>query len=238
MSGPTISCVVPVFNGERYLAAALDSVLAQTRPPDEIVIVDDGSSDGSPEIVRRYGDRVRYVRQNNRGAASARNRGVELCGGELLAFIDQDDLWLPQKLELQLASFAADPGLDICICHVQLRWESARAAERAALGEHRRAGCVPGYATPAMLARRTAFARIGPLDARLTVADATDWFLRGIDLGVSIQLLPQALVAHRMHDGNLSRRRESGKREFVRLVKATLDRRRHLAASRCAGEGR
>jgi glycosyltransferase involved in cell wall biosynthesis len=229
MTGATISCVVPVFNGERYLAEALDSVLRQTRPPDEIVVVDDGSSDRSAEIVRGYGNRVRYVRQDNRGAAAARNRGVELAGGELLAFIDQDDLWRPHKLELQLASFAADPGLDICVSHVDLQWDSARAEEQAALGEHRRARRVPGYTTPAMLARRSAFARIGPLDTRLTRADATDWFLRGIDLGLSILLIPQALLVHRMHDTNLSRHRESGKREFVRLVKATLDRRRRLA---------
>jgi GT2 family glycosyltransferase len=93
---------------------------------------------------------------------------------------------------------------------------------------------VPGYTTPAMLARRTAFARTGPLDMRLAHADATDWFLRAIDLGLSIRLIPHALLVHRMHDGNLSRRRESGRREFVRLVKATLDRRRRVAA----GDGR
>jgi len=240
VTGATISCVVPVFNGERYLAEALDSVLRQTRPPDEIVIVDDGSTDGSAEVVRRYGDRVRYVRQDNRGGAAARNRGVELSGGEFLAFIDQDDLWRPQKLELQLASFAADPSLDICVSHVELLWDPARAEERAALGDHRRARRVPGYTTPAMLARRAAFARIGPLDTRLTLADATDWFLRGIDLGLSIRLIPQALLVHRMHDGNLSRRKEPGKREFVRLVKATLDRRRRLAAGsrRRAGDSR
>jgi glycosyltransferase involved in cell wall biosynthesis len=232
VTGATISCIVPVFNGERYLAQALDSVLGQTRPPDEIVIVDDGSTDGSAGVVRGYGDRVRYVRQDNRGAAAARNRGVELSGGEFLTFIDQDDLWRPQKLELQVASFAADPGLDICISHVELLWDPARAEERAALGDHRRARRVPGYTTPAMLARRAAFARIGPLDTRLVQADATDWFLRGIDAGLSIRLMPQALLIHRMHDGNLSRRREPGKREFVRLVKATLDRRRLAAASR------
>jgi glycosyltransferase involved in cell wall biosynthesis len=240
VTGTTISCVVPVFNGERYLAEALDSVLRQSRPPDEIVIVDDGSTDGSAEVVRRYGDRVRYVRQTNRGAAAARNRGVELSRGQFLAFIDQDDLWQPQKLELQLASFAADPGLDICVSHVELLWDPARAEERAALGNHRRAKCVPGYTTPAMLARRAAFAQIGPLDARLLLADATDWFLRGIDLGLSIRLIPQALLVHRMHAGNLSRHTQAGKPEFVRVVKATLDRRRRLAAGsrRDAGDSR
>jgi len=232
MTAATVSCIVPVFNGERYLAAALESVLGQSRSPDEIVVVDDGSTDGSAAVVRRYGSRVRYFRQDPRGAAAARNRGVELSGGDFLAFIDQDDLWRPRKLERQLASFAADPGLDICISHAELLWEPARAAERAALGDHRRARCVAGYTTPAMLARRSAFERIGPFDAELVLADATDWFLRAIDRALSILLLPEALLVHRMHDGNLSRHAEPGRREFVRLVKATLDRRRRLAAGR------
>lgn len=230
MMATTVSCIVPVFNGERYLAAALDSVLSQSRPADEIVVIDDGSVDGSAAVIRGYASRVRYIPQEHRGAAAARNRGVELSGGEFLAFIDQDDLWRPHKLERQLASFAADPDLEVCISHVEMLWESARAAERAALGDHRRARRVPGYTTPAMLARRSAFERIGLFDSGLVLADATDWFLRAIDEGLSILLLPEALLVHRMHDGNLSRRAAPGKREFVRLVKATLDRRRRRAA--------
>ncbi|MFI4903425.1 MAG: glycosyltransferase family 2 protein, partial [Burkholderiales bacterium] len=96
-----VSVVMPMYNGEAYVAEALDSVLAQTRPADEIVVVDDGSHDASAAIVARYSG-VRYVRQANGGCAAARNRGVAEAGGDVVAFIDQDDRWLPGHLARML----------------------------------------------------------------------------------------------------------------------------------------
>ena len=87
----TISCIVPVYNGARFLAEALESILAQSLPPDEIIVVDDGSTDDTPAVVAAYGT-VDYVRQENRGPAAARNRGVTLARGDFLSFLDADDL--------------------------------------------------------------------------------------------------------------------------------------------------
>src|SRR5687768_12615855 len=97
-----ISCVIPVYNGERFLTETLESVLAQSQRVDEIVVVDDGSTDGTRALVEGYvareGSRVQYLWQPNEGPAAARNRGIEAATGELIAFNDADDLWHPDKL--------------------------------------------------------------------------------------------------------------------------------------------
>src|SRR5262245_16865951 len=118
----SISVIIPVYNGERYLAEALVSVLAQTHPPTEIIVVDDGSTDTTAQIAQRYAPRIHYhfrPRGAVSGAAAARNHGAYLAQGDYLAFLDADDVWLPDKLRLQMAAFAHDPALDQVFGHVQ-----------------------------------------------------------------------------------------------------------------------
>src|SRR5690242_4967891 len=100
MHGPTVTCIVPVFNGERYLGEALDSIFAQGHQPLEVLVVDDGSTDGSAAVAKSYGDRVRYFFQPNAGPAAARNLGLEAARGEFIAFLDADDLWHRDKLAI------------------------------------------------------------------------------------------------------------------------------------------
>src|SRR5262249_2428536 len=106
-----ISCIVPVFNGERYLREALDSILAQTYQPLELIVLDDGSTDGTAALVAGYGERIRYLWQANAGEAGARNRGLSIAQGEFVAFLDADDLWHPEKLRRQLARLHDRPEL-------------------------------------------------------------------------------------------------------------------------------
>jgi glycosyltransferase involved in cell wall biosynthesis len=108
-SAPLVSVVIPTYNCARYLGEAIESVLAQTHRPLEIVIVDDGSTDGTDRLVAAYGDRLRYIRQANAGASAARNRGIREAGGGWIAFLDADDTWMDRKLERQLALAAAHP---------------------------------------------------------------------------------------------------------------------------------
>jgi GT2 family glycosyltransferase len=121
MTAPLVSCVVPCFNGERYLDECIRSILAQTHRPLEIVVIDDGSTDGSADVVRQYPE-VRYYHQDNAGPAAACASGVRLATGEFIAFLEQDDLWLPWKTSHQLACFAADPALLYCVGHIQNFW--------------------------------------------------------------------------------------------------------------------
>jgi glycosyltransferase involved in cell wall biosynthesis len=224
---PLISCIVPVFNGERYLNEALQSIFAQSHPRTEVIVVDDGSTDGTAEMMACYKQSVRFLRQKTLGPAATRNLGLSAARGNFVAFLDQDDLWHPQKLEKQLALFAVRPELDICIAHVQLFWVEEMQQEKSRLQSHKRGRVVPGYTTGSLLTRRSIFDFVGSFDPSLWFGDATEWFLRANELGKVIDLMPDVLLYHRMHPANLTRRRaEASKDEFLHIIKGMLDRRR------------
>jgi glycosyltransferase involved in cell wall biosynthesis len=226
MSGVQVSVILPVYNGAAFLREALASVLGQTCPPTEVIVVDDGSSDRSDDVVAEFARDVQYLRKKNGGPASARNFGIAASSCEFLAFIDQDDVWHPAKLERQIACFEEDSELDLCYTLVDLFWEVALAEEERVYRGHRRASSVPGYTAPALLARRRAFERVGPLDEALVFGDGTDWAMRAIDRGLRIRLLPEVLLYHRMHTQNLTRHRERSELEFVQIARSHLERRR------------
>lgn len=115
-----VSAVIPTYNRARFLPAAVASVRAQTHPCAEIVIVDDGSSDDTAAVVAALGAGVRYVRQANAGPAAARNRGIREAGGDLVAFLDTDDRWLPGKIEAQVALFRREPALGLACADMSI----------------------------------------------------------------------------------------------------------------------
>jgi glycosyltransferase involved in cell wall biosynthesis len=228
---PLVSCILPVFNAGRFLRHALVSIRDQSYEPIEIVVADDGSDDDSLDIARSLGDGVRVVTQRGQGPAATRNLGVHVARGVFLAFLDPDDLWHREKLERQMRCFRDDPGLDLCVTHVQLFWEAAVAHEGERLNGHARATQpVPGFSTTTLLVRRSGFDRVGPFDPGLWFADAVDWFMRAERAGLHRRLLPDVLTYHRMHGSNLTRRRDRDSRdEFLRVVKAWADRRQQPA---------
>lgn len=230
MKMPLVSCIVPVFNGERYLAEALESILTQSYPHLEVIVVDDGSSDGTPDVIAQFGARVRGLRQPHAGQAVARNRGIAAATGEFIAFLDADDLWLPEKIACQVERFRARPELEVSVTHIQNFW-SADEPDGADAGETQSMEPMPGYASPTMLARRSVFARVGPYDAALRTAACRDWFIRAREQNVVFDLLSQVLVRRRLHRTNMSR--QPGKvDDYARLVKRHLDRRRGRTEAR------
>src|SRR5215470_4562642 len=204
MTAPLISCIIPVFNGERYLREAVDSILQQGYRPLEIIVVDDGSRDGTAAVAASYGEQLTYLRQANAGPAAARNLGLSVARGEFIAFLDADDLWHPEKLACQMARFTARPELDLCLTHVQNFWTPELQEQVRRFTNHPLAKPFPGYVAPALLARRTFFHAIGGFNADLRHGDVKDWFLRVAEQRAVVEVLPDILVHRRLHETNMS----------------------------------
>jgi glycosyltransferase involved in cell wall biosynthesis len=222
-----VSCVVPTYNGAAYLDEALDSIVGQTYRPLEIVVSDDGSSDATLTIAARYGPLVRIVAQPNGGPAAARNRGVRAALANFVAFLDQDDVWHPEKLARQMSRFGVRPELDISVAHVQRFWTERLRGQQEQFRTHRVSKPLPGYITGTFLMRRSLFEVVGPFEERIRFADSMEWFLRAVERGAVSELLPDVLLRHRMHGQNLSQAEANASRdEFLRVLKASLDRKR------------
>ena len=223
MTAPLVSCVVPVFNGERHLAAAIDSILAQRHRPLEVVVVDDGSTDGSAAVAEAYGEPVRVLRLPNAGPPAARNAGVAQARGELVAFLDADDLWEPDKLTVQLEHLAAHPELDATFCEIENFWDDDAAGEEARWREHGRT--VGSYVIPTLLARRALLSRL-PFDAGRRHADHVEWTLRAREAGARFDVQHRVLVRRRRHGANISRTDDGVFDDYFELIKRKLDRAR------------
>jgi glycosyl transferase family 2 len=224
---PLVTCIVPVFNGERYLGEALDSILGQTHRAIEIIVVDDGSSDGSAALVARYGDRVRYLYQDNAGPAAAMNRGVQERNGEYVGFLAADDLWVPDKLARQLERFRARPELDLSVAHILNFWIPELAEEARRFAQNRLARPIPGYSAITLLARSRVFEQVGLFRPELQHGNDLDWFLRAGEAGAVLELMPDVLALRRLHHSNRSRHLADNSRDtFLGIIKGSLDRRR------------
>ncbi len=213
-----VSVIVPAYNASRFLREAVDSVLAQDYRPLEVIVVDDGSTDDTALVAGGYGSRIVFARQPNRGSSAARNRGVALASGELYSFLDADDVFCAGKISLQVEALARDPALEIVFAHMLNFHDPSSAAPGPTAS-------IPGVPAT-MLIRRASFQRVGPFDESVSLAEFIEWLIRARELGVREKLLSQVLLRRRIHDDNKSVRRRDERVEYVRLIKAALDRRR------------
>lgn len=230
IEGPLVSVMIPVYNGERYLAEAIESVLAQTYRPIEIIVVDDGSTDSSADVAKRFALPVRYCFQPHSGAGAARNRGTGLAQGSLFAFLDADDLWVEDKLMREMVAFDDDPELDMVFGHVE-QFHSPELDEIERKKIRYAAKIMSGYHAGSMLIRRDAFLRVGPFETKWKVGEFIDWYLRALEKGVKSMMLPEVVLKRRLHTANMGIRERRSQTDYVRILKASIDRRR-LASQR------
>lgn len=221
---PLVSCIIPVFNGERFVAEAIASVLAQAHHPVEVIVVDDGSTDGTAAAVRACGSAVHYIHQPNAGPPAARNTGIRAAHGEFIAFLDADDRWRPEKLARQLALFSAEPALHCCLTLVRLFWEDDLRAEERAYRDIGRVE-VATQQQSSIVVRRAVFDAVGVFDPDLPHAALVEWFERAQAWGMIVGTVGEVMTERRMHAGNFSRRQNS-RDEMLRFVKRRLDQRR------------
>jgi len=222
-----ISVVLPVYNRAAYVGEAIESVLAQSLPPYEIIVVDDGSTDDSLAVIERFARPcLRVVRRENGGIGAARNSGLRVASGDLIAFIDSDDLWERDKLELQVRALENN-DVQLVFGHLLEFLSPERAADLA--GSIRvAANPLPGLIASTLLARREAVEKIGPFDASLRVGEFIEWMGRARDLDLASLVIPETVARRRIHGGNSVL--AGANTDYLRVIKSTLDRRRRRAA--------
>lgn len=220
---PLVSVIMPVYNGERFLAAALRNVLAQDYRPLQIVVVDDGSTDDTRAIAAQFGDDVRYVHQTRRGPAAARNTGLRLAQGEVVAFLDVDDAWPAGKLRRQVGYLAAHPEVAIVQgLIVQQQWDSTAPGPDLVFEEVSEPYQFVNLGSAVY--RRSVFETVGLFDEALAENEDTDWFMRAWEQGVPKLVQDQVALFYRRHDQNMTHTTVHPHLKMTRLFKRHLDR--------------
>lgn len=216
-----ISVVVPVRNGAQYLGETITSILAQTVPPLEVLIMDDASVDDTALIATSFGSTVRHIRLEQCGAAAARNRGVDAAKGEFLSFLDSDDLWLPQKIQRQLDRLSGHASRSAVFCHM----EQFISPEIIGLSISDKDKVLPGYSSCTMLLRTQLFRSVGPFPETLKAGEFIEWFARARDAGVEPIMLDDILARRRIHKANQGLTID-GRQDYLRIAKMLIDKKR------------
>jgi glycosyltransferase involved in cell wall biosynthesis len=220
---PLVSAIIPVFNRQKYIAEAIDSVLAQTYDAIEIIVVDDGSSDDSAVIVKNYNSpHIRYHYQKNQGISAARNKGVELAIGEFYAFLDSDDLWMPTKIERQLDAFRSNIELDLVFSKVSQFQEPGTSA-KIKFDPNIQMGIIPS----SMIIKADSFKQVGGFSIRWRVVEFLDWYARVLEVGLTSQVINEPLTKRRIHDSNIGITEKNSKSAYLYVLKESLNRRRN-----------
>jgi glycosyltransferase involved in cell wall biosynthesis len=222
-----------VYNGEAYLAGAIESVIQQDYEPIEILVIDDGSTDKTAEIAQSYRDKIRYYCQSNQGPSAARNRGLSLAEGDVITFLDADDLWPRYKLKIQVGYLQARPDLEMVQGLIQ-RQKLVRNPR-----EEGKQDFVDEWLHPymnvllgSMVFRKSAIKKIGCFDATLQISQDTDFWLRVRELGIPFVVLTNLSLLYSLHDNNLTKGKDIKSIEFIQALKRSLDRRRQRTQGR------
>lgn len=220
-----VSVILPVRNGERYISAAVRSVIGQTPTPAEVIIINDGSTDGTARAAGALAPRVEFVQAVGSGLGAALNQGLERARHEFVGFVDADDLWAAGKLRAQLDVLAGDPDIDLCF-GMQRQFISPDLSEAEA-AELRPPGVpahVPSKGT--MLMRRRAFERHGGFDEGLRVGDFIAWYSRALAMGARHERLMRVVLLRRLHASNTTRRSRDAYVDYARAARIALAARR------------
>ena len=235
MDQPIVSVVLAVYNGERYVIEAIDSVLQQTIPL-ELIIIDDGSTDNTAALIKSHiktqttSHRIHYHYQTNQGLATSQNNGIATATAPYLAFIDADDIWQPNKLAMQYKILTDRPDLDMVFGHVQQFHSPDLSKEK-----RQRIYCPtskqPALLAVAMLIRKTSQEKVGNYNPQWRKGPFIDWFARAQEAGLNYLIPDEIVFRRRLHDNNMGITERDEYGDYARLLKAALDRRRQLTTA-------
>lgn len=228
----SLSVIVPCRDTERFLGEALDSILTQSvfsqtmrgqfPGAREVIVVDDGSTDGSAALACSYGGVVRCISQAPAGIAAARNSGIRAASGQLLAFLDADDLWPRESLAHRLAILADNPAIGCAYGGVETFFDPGSTPDPTVYLPPAR----PARLAGAMLVRRAVFEQVGEFDTSLRVGETLDWAARLDDRRIQARATEQIVLRRRVHASNTVRQGADRQSDYLKVVRAALNRRR------------
>ncbi|WP_309386010.1 glycosyltransferase family 2 protein [Cerasicoccus frondis] len=230
MDQPLVTSGVAAYNAEAFIAETIESILDQSYSPQEIIIVDDGSTDKTPEIIAQYPG-VRLIQQTNQGEGAARNRIIQEAQGKYIAFLDHDDKWRPEKLAKQVAALEADPEIDFALSRIQVQIQAGSEDAPWALVE--KTEKVGGFLPSTLIAPKATFAKVGFFQTDFKAGTDFDWFNRAFDLKLKHIMIEEQLAVRRVHSGNSIREREQMKEIIFKSIRASIQRKKQqkIAAS-------
>ncbi len=218
-----VTVIIPIFNGERFIEGVIKNVREQDYAPLEIIIIDDGSTDSTADAVASFRDNIRYIHQENRGPAAARNRGINMSSGNVIAFLDVDDLWPRNKVKRQVSFLQDNPRVEIVQGLIQefalnIPIEPEKVPLKASSKPYNfiNLGCASF--------RKSVFDKVGLFDETLHFNEDTDWFFRAWENNIAKSVLNEVSLFYRKHAGNMTGNVGLVESGFVRLFKKHLDR--------------
>lgn len=219
---PLVSVAMTVYNGEKYLAEAIESILGQTYSNFEIIFINDGSVDSTEEIARRFAPPVLYFYQKHSGQGAGRNMALRQAKGDFFAFLDADDLWVKEKLTIQMNYLKKHPEMDMVFGKVKQFYSpelSRKVGEGIGFTEDATTGIIPS----AMLVRKPAFLKTGWFGEGLQLTDFAAWYVKSRELGLRVGALKDLVAMRRIHGSNIGILRSQHLSDYAALLKAHLD---------------
>ncbi|HMQ05894.1 MAG TPA: glycosyltransferase [Saprospiraceae bacterium] len=220
MEKPSLSVIMPVKNGERYLEEAIRSILVQDIKPYEILLVDGDSTDRTLHIASEFKE-ITIVSQHGKGISNAYNQGIQASSGEYIAFISSDDIWLPDKLTIQMKYMMSNPDVWYTNGHITYKVESQLPSVHTYRKEWLQ-GSLPAKIMETLVAKRSVFERVGAFDENLSTAEDVDWYTRAQRMELKSAMLPHNLLIKRIHDQNHSLNVEMNNMNLLKTIRKNL----------------
>lgn len=211
-----LSIIVPVYNTEHYLAEAIDSLLAQTRQIDEIIVVDDGSTDSSGEIAQSFAE-VKYHAISHGGPAAARNAGIALSSGDIIGFHDADDICFSHRIETQMKALSADMSKSFCLSMIQNFIEPGQEVPQSRISTELLSPRL-GFISSAIV-RRAVFDRVGLFNEEYMQGEDIEWMYRAKLEGEEYVLCEEVLIRRRLHEANISHEIAQGHKSLFKAIR-------------------
>ena len=222
---PNVSVILPVYNGERYVAEAIESILAQDYKDYELIVINDGSYDRTLDILRQYQQSLAVFNQPNSGLPAALNLGLKVSGGRWITFLDADDLWVEDKLTLQNKMVSENPDLDIVFGHVrQFVSDEIKGHDRKKIQIP--PDPLPGISKITMFAIRSVFDTVGFFNEDLSIGEFIEWYTRAKEANLNMYVMREVVAKRRVHKWHTTGQDPESRTGYARILKASLDRRR------------